>query len=63
MARGRRNDQIQANPDTGIKLEGETFENIIEPTERVQDGLQGQNSTSNNEKMEINYTMSKSNIK
>ena len=39
MARGRRNDQIQTNPDIGVNMEGETFENTIEPTERVQDGL------------------------
>ena len=48
MARGRRNDQIQIDPDIGVNLEGETLENTIEPTERVQDGLQGQNSTTNN---------------
>ena len=40
MARGRRNDQIQNNPDIGVNMEGETFKNTIEPTERVQNGLQ-----------------------
>ena len=47
MARGRRNDQIQTGPDIGVNMEGETFENTIKPTERVQDGLQGQNSATN----------------
>ena len=28
-------------------MEGETLENTIEPTEKVQDGLQGQNSATN----------------
>ena len=48
MARGRRNDQIQNDPDIGVNFEGETLKNTIEPTKRVQDGLQGQNSTTNN---------------
>ena len=48
MARGRRNDQNQIDPDIRVNFEGETLENTIEPTERVQDGLQGQNSTTNN---------------
>ena len=47
MARGRRNDQIQTDTDIGVNMEGETFENTIEPTERVQDGLQGQYSATN----------------
>ena len=48
MATGRKNDQIKTNPDIGVNLDGETFENTIEPTEKVQDGLQGQNSTTTN---------------
>ena len=48
MARGRRNNQIQTDPDNGVNQESETFKNTIEPTERVQDGLQGQNSMTNN---------------
>ena len=47
MARGKRNDHVQIDPDSGVNMEGETFENTIEPTERVQDGLQGQNSATN----------------
>ena len=48
MARGKRNDHIQTDPDTTVNnIEGETFENAFEPTERVQDGLQSQNSTTN----------------
>ena len=37
MARGKRNDQIQTDPDIGVNMEGETFQNTIEPTERDQD--------------------------
>ena len=48
MAKGRRNDQIQTDPDIGVNIEDETLENTIEPTKRVQDGLQGQNSITNN---------------
>ena len=47
MARGRRNNQIQTDTVIGVNIEGETFENTIEPTERVQNGLQGQNSATN----------------
>ena len=47
MAKGRRNDQIQTDPDIGVNTEGETLENTIEPTESVQDDLQGQNCTTN----------------
>ena len=47
MDRGKRNDHIQNDPDIGVNFEGETLENTVKPMERVQDGLQGQNSTSN----------------
>ena len=46
MARGKRNDHIQTDPDSGVNMKGETFD-TFEPMERVQDGLQGQNSASN----------------
>ena len=46
MARGKRNDHIQIDPDSGVNMEGETFD-AFEPMERVEDGLQGKNSASN----------------